>query len=135
MSNNTLWKSQNGFTLIEIIAVLVILSCLAAITFTKVEAISVTASQSVIEDAISKLNTREILIWTNMKLSDGGWVEDEAVFSQMNFDLGPDYHWGPEPDAAGGKLHFKSEAVALDRDRSTFTSSGKWRTRLNHTWH
>ena len=133
MSTKTVLKSQTGFTLIEIIAVLVILSCLAAIAFTKVEAVSATASHSVIEDAVSKLNTREIMIWTNLKLSDGGWVEDAAVFSQMSFNLGPDYHWGPQPDAGGGKLHFKSEAVALDRNPSTATSSARWRISVNNT--
>lgn len=120
-------KSQAGFTLIEIIAVLVILSVVGAITFTKAEALSTSATMTAIEDAIRELNSREIINWANVKLSDQGWTDDSTLFTSMDVDLGPSFHWGPKADQQGGKLHFKDVAVRLVREPSMNTSSGRWK--------
>ena len=120
-------KNQAGFTLIEIIAVLVILSVVGAITFTKAEALSESATLSVIEDAIRELNSREMVTWANVKLSDQGWIDDPTLFGTMDVDLGAGFRWTPRADLAGGKLHFKDMAVRLTREPSQYTSSGRWK--------
>jgi prepilin-type N-terminal cleavage/methylation domain-containing protein len=119
-------KNQAGFTLIEIIAVLVILGVVGAITFSKAEALSESATLRVIEDGIRELNSREMVTWANIKLSDQGWVDDATVFATVGVDLGAAFHWGPRADSSGGKLHFKEAAVNLTRVPSQSTAAGKW---------
>jgi type IV pilus assembly protein PilA len=119
-------KNQAGFTLIEIIAVLVILSVVGAITFTKAEALSTSATLSAIEDAIRELNSREMVTWANVKLSDQGWIDDATVFATMDVDLGAGFHWTPIAGPSGGRLHFKDVAVNLTRAPSQNTVAGRW---------
>ena len=120
-------KNQAGFTLIEIIAVLVILSVIGAISFTKAEALSETATLRVIEDAIRELNSREMVTWANIKLSDPGWTDDPTVFASMDVNLGLDFHWGPIANPSGGNLRFKDMVVTLSRVPSQKISSGRWK--------
>jgi prepilin-type N-terminal cleavage/methylation domain-containing protein len=120
-------KNQAGFTLIEVIAVLLIIGIVGAITFTKAEALSGSATLRAIEDAIRELNSREMVTWANVKLSDTGWIDDPTLFEAMEVDLGANFHWGPKADVDGGKLHFKDMAVGLTREPSQNTSSGRWK--------
>jgi prepilin-type N-terminal cleavage/methylation domain-containing protein len=119
-------KNQSGFTLIEVIAVLVIASVLGAITFSKAEALSQSASLRAIEDGVRELNSREMVSWANIKLSDHGWVDDATVFASMDADLGAAFHWTPRAGSSGGRLHFKEFAVILTRAPSENTAAGRW---------
>ena len=122
----SLVKNQAGFTLIEIIAVLVIISVVGAITFSKAEALSQSASLRAIEDGIREMNSREMVTWANIKLSDQGWVDDATVFASMDADLGAAFHWTPRAGSAGGRLHFMDFAVNLTRAPSQYTTAGRW---------
>jgi prepilin-type N-terminal cleavage/methylation domain-containing protein len=119
-------KNQAGFTLIEIIAVLVILSVVGAITFTKAEALSESATLRAIEDGIRELNSREMVTWANIKLSDQGWIDDATVFATMDVDLGAGFHWTHIAGPSGGRLHFKDVVVNLTRAPSQNTVAGRW---------
>jgi prepilin-type N-terminal cleavage/methylation domain-containing protein len=119
-------RNQRGFTLIELMAVLVIMAILFSVAVKKYSLISDTADYRVLEAGISEINMRETLTWTNMKLSRGGWTNDGDLFSQVNTNLGADYSWNPGPIITGGTLHFKSQSIALTRSASTNTSGGKW---------
>jgi len=52
---------QKGFTLIEIIAVLVIMSILAAAGMTKMEPLSDSASKQTLNNAVRELTSKEVL--------------------------------------------------------------------------
>jgi prepilin-type N-terminal cleavage/methylation domain-containing protein len=119
-------KNQAGFTLIEIIAVLVIVSVVGAITSTKAEALSQSAALRGIEDGIRELNSREIVTWANIKLSDQGWVDDATVFACVDVDLGASFRWTPRAGSSGGRLHFKDMTVNLTRAPSQNAAAGKW---------
>jgi prepilin-type N-terminal cleavage/methylation domain-containing protein len=119
-------KNQAGFTLIEIIAVLVIVSVVGAITFTKAEALSESAALRAIEDGIRELNSREMVTWANIKLSDHGWVDDGTVFASVDVDLGAAFRWTPRAGSSGGRLHFKDMTVNLTRAPSQNAAAGKW---------
>ena len=117
---------EKGFTLIEIILVLVILSILASLAVPRMIDVEKNAIQKVIQTIIPELNSREILMWAKTKSSDIGWIDDENLFSLIDYDLGPDYRWKSSAEIDGGKLYFKGEEIKLDRTASTAGSPGNW---------
>jgi prepilin-type N-terminal cleavage/methylation domain-containing protein len=118
--------NEKGFTLLEIIAVLVILAILASFAVPRMIDFEENAVQTVIQAIIPELNSREILMWANVKNSDIGWIDDENLFSLIDYDLGPDYRWKSSAEIDGGKLYFKNEEIKLDRTASTAGSPGNW---------
>jgi hypothetical protein len=96
---------------------------LALPLFLKLDA---SASQKALRAAVAELNTRERIVWLNIKNSQAMWLEDATLFSRIDTDLGADYHWSPRAKIDGGKLHFKHQMVKLKRSPSTATSFGKW---------
>ena len=126
VSSKFVLQNPSGFTLIELLAVIVIIGVLGAVGFSKADAISGAAIQRVFEDTVSELNSRERVTWTHAKLSDSGWMDDMAVFSKIDFNIGSGYHWSPIPDPAGGRLHYRSQSISLQRTPSTPTSWARW---------
>jgi prepilin-type N-terminal cleavage/methylation domain-containing protein len=124
--NGTQAFNQQGFTLIELLSVMVIMSVLASVTVQRFELLSDTTTHQALKAAISELDIRETLTWTNMKLSVDGWTKDADVFAELNTNLGADYYWDPEASISGGRLHFRTESVDLVRSPSTQLSSGHW---------
>jgi len=124
--HRSLTKNCNGFTLIEIIAVLVILSILGAITVPRVVALDTFATQKSFEWAINELNGRECISWSKIKTSDSNWLGDEQLFAEMDTDLGAEYIWSSKT-AGGATLHFRGQQIGLERIPSTYLKSGTWR--------
>ena len=118
--------NQAGFTLIELISVMVIIGVMASVGVKKMDLISDTATNRAMLEAVKELNIRESLIWTNTKLSPAGWVDDAQLFSVMDTDLGSDYKWSAGPNALGGTLSFRNKSIVLNRTASTTSSIGSW---------
>ncbi|MGD2023933.1 MAG: prepilin-type N-terminal cleavage/methylation domain-containing protein [Desulfobacterales bacterium] len=121
-------RVDKGFTLLEIIAVLVILSILAAIAVPKYISLDESARQRAIDAGIAELNGRESLTWSNEKISFSGWVSDIKTFGLIDPFLGHEYEWGTdEPAPTGGTLTYKDSApVTLSRTESTVERPGAW---------
>jgi len=120
---------EKGFTLLEIIAVMVILSILAAVAIPRYVSVDESARQKAIEAGISELNGRETLTWSNEKISVSGWVSDEKIFGLVDKNLGTNYRWdSADPaDVSGGTLIFKeSSSAPLTRSESTNVRPGSW---------
>lgn len=124
---NKLWlKNQHGFTLIEMISVMIIMGVVASVAIQKFDVLSDTAAEQALRVGVRELNIRESLSWSNLKISSVGWTNDNETFATVDTDLGTDYSWNPGPTVDGGTLHFRSKPKVLDRDHSTFASAGNW---------
>ncbi len=119
--------NQKGFTLIELISVIVIMGVVASVSLKKFDLLSDTATDRVLLNGVKELNVRESSTWKNIKLSDTGWTNDGDVFSAMNTSLGADFIWTAGPAASGGTLRFRSTTIALTRTTSTASSVGSWK--------
>ena len=118
--------NSKGFTLLEMMSVLVILGVMFSITIKKFDILSDNASLTALKVGIRELNTRETLVWTNMKLSDPGWTGDADVFNAVDKNIGYKYGWNPSPNVGGGKLHYEAQSIDLTRDASTNKTTGVW---------
>jgi len=119
-------SNQKGFTLIELIAVMVIMVVMTSAGVKKFDILTDSADLTAIKAGIRELNTQETLVWTQMKLSDAGWTTDVDVYNTVEKNLGQGYRWNPGPAINGGTLQYKSQSVTLVRNQSTRHTVGSW---------
>jgi prepilin-type N-terminal cleavage/methylation domain-containing protein len=119
-------RNQKGFTLIELISVMVIMGVMGSVAVKKVDVITDTASSKALAITVKELNIRESLFWSKMKISLDGYTTDEDLFSALDKDLGAKFKWNPGPTIDGGTLHCESQSIVLNRTHSTTSAAGKW---------
>ena len=99
---NELWlKNQHGFTLIEMISVMIILGVVASVAIQKFDILSDTAAKQALKAGERELNVRESLSWIDLKISSAGWTNDNDTFAAVDTSLGIDYKWNPGPTVDG----------------------------------
>ena len=103
-----------------------ILSIVTTLTVKKVVAISYTAEQNALTQGLAELNAREKMTWTKIKLADHGYQDDEAVWNEIDLNLGEQYSWNKAPEKSGGTLSFGSQSIALKRTVSNEDTAGSW---------
>jgi prepilin-type N-terminal cleavage/methylation domain-containing protein len=119
-------RNQKGFTLIELISIMIILGVIGSVAIRKYDNLTHTASEMVLATAVKELNVRESLIWTNMKISSDGYTNDADVYAALNPDLGSRVKWNPGPNIEGGTLHCESASCTLTRTPSSIIAAAKW---------
>ena len=120
-------KNNNGFTLVEIIAVLVVLGILAAIAVLRYIDLEENARQKAFSTALTEINAREFLKWSDHKISASGFVSDTKIFGEINFTVDPNFRWNTgDPTISGGTLEFKGEVFTLSRAASTLEIPAVW---------
>ena len=112
--------------MIELMAVLVIMSVWSAVIVKKVIAISDNAELKSMIQGVQELNTREALTWFQIKMSDDGYQDDATVWGQYDRDLGSNYFWETGPTQTGGELKFGSTVKTLARSPSLPDQPGRW---------
>ena len=79
--------NQKGFTLIELISVMIIMGVMSSAAVKKVDFVTGTASTRALSITVKELNVRESLVWSNIKISNDGYTTDEDVFAALDKDL------------------------------------------------
>jgi prepilin-type N-terminal cleavage/methylation domain-containing protein len=119
--------NQKGFTLIEIIAVLVILGVIAAVALPRYVDLENNAKQKTIDTLKAEINGRENLTWADHKISASGFISDVKIFGDLNLNFDPNYSWNPgDPKPSGGSLKFKGESFTFSRAASTNLEPAVW---------
>ena len=118
--------NQKGFTLIELISVMIILGVMGSVAIRKYDNLTNTANERVLAVTVKELNARESLIWANMKISNEGYTNDTDAYTALNTDIGSRLKWNPGPTIDGGTLHCESQSIVLNRTSSATSAAGKW---------
>jgi prepilin-type N-terminal cleavage/methylation domain-containing protein len=126
------FHKTHGFTLIELIATMMIISVLAAVLIPRYIDAETSAKTRGLDLGVSEMNGRETLTWAMVKLSNSGYIDDVQVWTHLQItagtDLGPDYDWTVAPSRNGGTLRFKKDVWSiLNRAFSSRETPGNWR--------
>jgi len=128
MFKRKLLHTDKGFTLVEIIAVLVILGVLASFAVSRYVDLEQNAKHKAVNAIIAEINARESLTWLDYKISTSGYLSDAKIFGGIDYNVNPDYFWNPgDPTASGGTLVFKGESFTISRMASSKIQPAVWR--------
>jgi prepilin-type N-terminal cleavage/methylation domain-containing protein len=129
MKSSLLRQNQKGFTLIEIIAVLVILGILAAVAIPKYLDMREDSIRNAAKGAVSELNARERLALAQSKLKDDA---GNTAYTVEDYGLGAD--WGTlttdtKASSAGSEdVPFKGKTVTFVKTKQkNFNSPAEWK--------
>ena len=110
---------KGGFTLIEVIAVLVLLGILAAIALPKYIDMTEEAKERAIDAGISELNGREALAW-------GKAMIDDATFADPSIDTVLGGKYTVDTTASPNTIAFDGLTHNISRTSATTASPGFW---------
>jgi len=114
--------NEKGFTMIELIAVLLLTGILFTIAFTKFDFLGKNALDVVGEQVVQQMSTEALDGWTKAKFSNEGWVDDSTCFAFENYSS-----FKFQGGISGGTLSVGGGGtVAVKRSPSTSETPAKW---------
>lgn len=126
MKHRNIFRDSKGFTLVEIILVLIILGVLGSIAVSRYIDLETNSKWRAIDGGIADLNGVENITWANQKVSSTGYIDDENLRAAINYNLSGDYIWDHGPHKDHGTLNFMGESAPLLRTESTTFRPGVW---------
>ena len=112
--------NEKGFTVVEIIAVLLLIAILGGLAVMKYGSLEDTASERVGQQIIQQMTTEALDGWVKAKFV--GWIDDEQCFALENYSWA-DFSGG----ASGGVLKIKGHPINVKRVPSTTSEPASWR--------
>jgi prepilin-type N-terminal cleavage/methylation domain-containing protein len=116
-------KNQKGFTFIEIIAVMVIMSMIFIVILPRMYYLSESARKQVVKNITIELGSREMATWIHTHL-DYGFKSDEQVFEFGDYQL-DGCTWN-SIDISGGTLQYEKDVIHLNRRPASFDTPARW---------
>lgn len=118
--------NEKGFTLIELIGVMVIIAIVAAIGFKKGYEASEAANRTVVINVVQVLNTNETLVWATT-LMDGEYRNDLNVWVRSDeiLDAGREVRF-VSMSPTGAVVEVKGQRATLTRIPSTPATAARW---------
>ena len=116
--------NQKGFSMIEMICVLIILGLLALWGVPKLIKLDQNAELKALEVGVETLNKLEKFEWSEYKLGTERYADPEVdilISSQVDKNIGDKYKWN------GMTLSFGSVSITLERSPATNSSPAIWR--------
>lgn len=117
--------NQKGFTLLELMATLVIMGVFASVVVHKYERLSDQAIEKEFLIAVRELNVRESLTYYMTMISGEGYQDDDTLFAAIDFNLGA-ARWSIGPTATGGQLRIQGLSKIMARTASTKRKPAAW---------
>lgn len=122
--------NQKGFTLIEIIAVMIILGVLVVVAVPRLISVDNRAEEIAFDLGVEELNGREKLLWHQLKLGSISFSNEELndkLWLKMlnNLDIGHKYILS-SVSSSGGTLKYGSQVVVLERAPATSVYPASW---------
>lgn len=115
-------KNEKGFTLIEIICVMILIGVISGLAVVKFNLLGETASEKVAGQVITQMNTEAMDGWTKCKFTL--WVDDEQCWALENYS-----GFTFNGNRSGGELVFNGYKVGVKRNPSTSISPATWERR------
>ena len=118
--------NEKGFTFIEIICTMVIMSMMCVVLLPRMYNLSEGARQQVNKSISIELGQRELAAWVVAIMDHGGVESDEQVFGFADHKL-KGCTWN-SLDVSGGTLQYDKTIVHLNRKPATSETPARWST-------
>jgi len=116
---NGILSDQKGFTLLEVVAVLIILGILLAIAIPRIFNVPEDAAESALKVAVVELNARENLAWGKWKSDRVEYTVNDIKSDLMQFTVNDD-------NILISSDNFRRQAV-VSRTPPSDDSPGRWK--------
>ena len=121
-----LTKDNRGFTLIELMAVLVIMGVFASVAIKKYNNFTDNAIIMQFDRVERELNLREMMVFIDLRISEDGYIDDATLHGMIDYNLGVAQWVGPA-SRTGGRVRIQGITRLLVRVESTNRKPAEWK--------